>query len=107
MMLKETQTSQEVVTSADVGRDGFSAQSEHEHEVVDNRSSKLPWTVKVLAVVLVSSIGFGSHWSSGVTGAMKATLKKVSKTSGAPRLICSNLNLSFRSCTLTIRNMPY
>jgi hypothetical protein len=25
-------------------------------------------------------IGFGGHWSSGVTGAMKSTLKKVSST---------------------------
>jgi hypothetical protein len=26
---------------------------------------------------LVTATGFGSHWSSGVTGAMKSTVKKV------------------------------
>lgn len=41
------------------------------------RSLRVPMTMKLLSVVLVSLIGFGSHWSSGVTGAMKSTLKKV------------------------------
>ncbi|KAF7192011.1 Major facilitator superfamily domain-containing protein 1 [Pseudocercospora fuligena] len=40
------------------------------------RSVHVPMHMKVTAVVLVSLIGFGSHWSSGVTGAMKSTLKK-------------------------------
>ncbi|EFX05292.1 major facilitator superfamily transporter [Grosmannia clavigera kw1407] len=40
------------------------------------RSLRVPMTMKLLSVVLVSLIGFGSHWSSGVTGAMKSTLKK-------------------------------
>lgn len=40
-------------------------------------SSNIPWSMKILSVVLVSLVGFGSHWSSGVTGAMKSTLKKV------------------------------
>lgn len=34
----------------------------------------LKW--KVVAILLVSAIGFGSRWSSGITGAMKSTLKK-------------------------------
>lgn len=42
------------------------------------RSMHVPIHMRILAVVLVSLIGFGSHWSSGVTGAMKSTLKKVS-----------------------------
>jgi len=38
---------------------------------------KIPLRLKIIAVLLVSAIGFGAHWSSGVTGAMKSTLKKV------------------------------
>lgn len=76
MAVAETKGPQGIVTSAASADDGPSAQ--HEQQVVDNRSSKIPWTMKVLAVFLVSSIGFGSHWSSGVTGAMKVTLKKAS-----------------------------
>lgn len=41
------------------------------------RSVQVPLRMKIAAVLLVSLIGFGSHWSSGVTGAMKSTLKKV------------------------------
>jgi hypothetical protein len=37
----------------------------------------IPLRIKIAAVLLVSAIGFGAHWSSGVTGAMKSTLKKV------------------------------
>ncbi|KXJ87283.1 MFS transporter [Microdochium bolleyi] len=36
----------------------------------------IPLLWKIAAVVLVSSIRFGSSWSSGITGAMKTTLKK-------------------------------
>lgn len=36
-----------------------------------------PLSAKLFAVALIASISFGSHWSSGVTGAMKSTLKKV------------------------------
>lgn len=31
---------------------------------------------KFLAVILISCISFGSSWSSGITGALKSTLKK-------------------------------
>ena len=37
----------------------------------------VPLSYKILSILLVSGIGFGSHWSSGVTGAMKSTIKKV------------------------------
>lgn len=37
----------------------------------------IPMRLKIIAVLLISAIGFGGHWSSGVTGAMKSTLKKV------------------------------
>ncbi len=36
-----------------------------------------PLLAKLVAVLLISCISFGSHWSSGVTGAMKSTIKKV------------------------------
>jgi hypothetical protein len=42
----------------------------------------IPLRLKITAVLLVSAIGFGAHWSSGVTGAMKSTLKKVYLTFG-------------------------
>lgn len=41
------------------------------------RSTLVPVKMKLLSILLVTAIGFGSHWSSGVTGAMKSTLKKV------------------------------
>lgn len=41
---------------------------------------QVPLSFKILSVALVAGIGFGSHWSSGVTGAMKSTLKKVGTT---------------------------
>lgn len=78
MSVEETKTAQGVVTATTStdSDDNLSTPAQHDQPPVDNRSSHVPWTMKVLAVVLVSSIGFGSHWSSGVTGAMKATLKK-------------------------------
>ncbi|KAJ5218548.1 uncharacterized protein N7498_000647 [Penicillium cinerascens] len=35
-----------------------------------------PLAAKLFAVALIACISFGSHWSSGVTGAMKSTIKK-------------------------------
>jgi hypothetical protein len=37
----------------------------------------IPLNMKIISVIIVSMIGFGGHWSSGVTGALKSTLKKV------------------------------
>ncbi|KUI72558.1 Major facilitator superfamily domain-containing protein 1 [Cytospora mali] len=68
----EKKTAGEAVAPVHVNSDGASAQNQS----VDTRSSKIPWSVKIIAVCLVSMIGFGSHWSTGVTGAMKKTLKK-------------------------------
>lgn len=44
----------------------------------DDGKTAIPLNMKILSVVVVSLIGFGGHWSSGVTGALKSTLKKVS-----------------------------
>lgn len=48
----------------------------------------IPLKMKIISVVIVSMIGFGGHWSSGVTGALKSTLKKVSLTSIKPPVTC-------------------
>lgn len=48
-------------TSSDLGRDGL---------------QPVPLSWKLASVVLVTAIGFGSQWSSGITGAMKSTMKK-------------------------------
>ncbi|GLA10825.1 hypothetical protein AnigIFM62618_000422 [Aspergillus niger] len=49
-----------------------------DNTVVDNADGKRPppLLAKLIAVFVISCISFGSHWSSGVTGAMKSTLKK-------------------------------
>jgi hypothetical protein len=61
-------------------------------------------SMKLISILLVSAIGFGSHWSSGVTGAMKSTLKKVRKYDSA-----KPPNGADRSsnCTSTINSMLY
>ncbi|OAA65304.1 Major facilitator superfamily domain, general substrate transporter [Niveomyces insectorum RCEF 264] len=42
----------------------------------EDKKGAIPLSMKILSVVVVSMIGFGGHWSSGVTGALKSTLKK-------------------------------
>lgn len=37
----------------------------------------VPLSFKIASILLVSMIGFGGNWSSGITGAMKTKLKKV------------------------------
>ncbi|THZ12251.1 major facilitator superfamily transporter [Aureobasidium pullulans] len=41
-----------------------------------NTLPPVPLQMKLLSVLLVSCIGFGSQWSSGVSSAMKSTMKK-------------------------------
>lgn len=48
-------------------------------EVSDLAASKLqpvPLSWKLMSIVMVTAIGFGSHWSSSITSAMKTTVKK-------------------------------
>lgn len=54
-----------------------SDQSDNDNE--DHGKKPVPLSMKILSVVIVSMIGFGGHWSSGVTGALKSTLKKASR----------------------------
>ena len=42
-----------------------------------NTLPPVPLKIKLLSVLLVSCIGFGSQWSGGVSSAMKSTIKKV------------------------------
>ncbi|RFN43185.1 hypothetical protein FIE12Z_12587 [Fusarium flagelliforme] len=56
----------------DVTNVAASDQSDNE----DHGKKPVPTSMKILSVVIVSMIGFGGHWSSGVTGALKSTLKK-------------------------------
>ncbi|PSR79061.1 MFS transporter [Coniella lustricola] len=72
-MLEKTQTPQEGIVAVDSHSDGVPSQ---EGGKQDTRSSSIPWSMKICSVILISLIGFGSHWSSGVTSAMKSTLKK-------------------------------
>ncbi|GMF72349.1 unnamed protein product [Aspergillus oryzae] len=50
-----------------------------DQQTEDNGDGKQPppLIAKLIAVLLISCISFGSSWSSGVTGAMKSTIKKV------------------------------
>lgn len=43
----------------------------------DGRTSTVPWSMKIISVLLITAVGFGGKWSGGVTGAMKSTLKRV------------------------------
>lgn len=54
-----------------------SDQSDNGNIGEDHGKKPVPLSMKILSVVIVSMIGFGGHWSSGVTGALKSTLKKV------------------------------
>ncbi|KAJ0269959.1 hypothetical protein Brms1b_012227 [Colletotrichum noveboracense] len=42
----------------------------------DTRKTQVPWTWKFASIAMVTAIGFGSQWSSGISGAMKSTIKK-------------------------------
>lgn len=50
----------------------------------ERTTALVPLRMKLISILLVTAVGFGSHWSSGVTGAMKSTLKKVTFTNPYP-----------------------
>jgi hypothetical protein len=66
------------------------------------RSTLVPVKMKLISILLVTAIGFGSHWSSGVTGAMKSTLKKVHEYNTAKSPIGADES---SNCTSTMRSM--
>lgn len=72
-----------MAASQDADRYGKKEPEDHVNEVPlppDSASTEekpnppLYW--KLIAVLLISCISFGSSWSSGITGALKSTLKK-------------------------------
>lgn len=98
-MDEESKTPAGVVITTDARSDETPVQND---DSVSTMSSKVPWSMKVIAVALVTAIGFGSHWASGVTGAMKSTLKTVSRP---PNLwFCNSNNFKFRSLTFPTHN---
>lgn len=52
-------------------------QSSNDSTSQDGPTSVVPLRMKLISILLVTAVGFGSRWSGGVTGAMKSTLKKV------------------------------
>jgi hypothetical protein len=59
-------------------QESSSANDDSETENETSSHVDAPLKFKILSILLVSAIGFGSSWSSGITGAMKTTLKKAS-----------------------------
>jgi hypothetical protein len=65
------------VVSEPAAEDKSTPSEESSDNDSDDGRSPPPLLAKLCAVILISCISFGSHWSSGVTGAMKSTIKKV------------------------------
>lgn len=53
-----------------------SASPDGDADSVNSSLRPVPLSWKLASIVLVTAIGFGSQWSSGITGAMKSTIKK-------------------------------
>lgn len=66
----ESKTGNEVVVDSVTSEDGTPSAS-------GQIAVPLKW--KLASIIMVSAIGFGSNWSSGITGAMKTTIKKQMK----------------------------
>ncbi|KAF4470245.1 hypothetical protein FALBO_2854 [Fusarium albosuccineum] len=61
------------VKSPEHGSANVAAVVERDDAVSEDLGKKpVPLNMKILSVVVVSMIGFGGHWSSGVTGALKS-----------------------------------
>ncbi|KAH8724118.1 major facilitator superfamily domain-containing protein [Phaeosphaeriaceae sp. PMI808] len=69
-----TNNKQDILVSANIEGDGGETSSGNASQV--GPQSSVPLKMKLISILLVTAVGFGSHWSSGVTGAMKSTLKK-------------------------------
>jgi hypothetical protein len=70
-----TKTAADVVTNSHP-EDVTSSAASDTHDS-DTGKKAAPLLAKLFTVFLISCISFGSHWSTGVTGAMKSTIKKV------------------------------
>lgn len=73
-----------MAASQDVDRYGKKEPEDHVNELppppdslsTEEEKPHPPLYWKFIAVLLISCISFGSSWSSGITGALKSTLKK-------------------------------
>lgn len=90
------------VEEAEKGPDVVVASSGSSAKSEGGRSTLVPVKMKLISILLVTAIGFGSHWSSGVTGAMKSTLKKVCRYDPKDR---QPQLTDDRNCTSTMPNM--
>lgn len=70
--LGEVEVKAEAAVTVDCDRTTDDSDAASAHSSL--RPAPLKW--KLAAIVLVTAIGFGSQWSSGITGAMKTTIKK-------------------------------
>lgn len=79
---------QEITDETTNSKDGYDKEAQTVVTTLDDSSVNssrdpantlppVPLQMKLLSVLLVSCIGFGSQWSSGVSSAMKSTMKKV------------------------------
>lgn len=87
---------QVVVVSSEASADGGSN---------SGQVSLVPLRMKLISILLVTAVGFGSHWSSGVTGAMKSTLKKVSGHSCIDKDQDETNGNQRSNCTSTMHSM--
>lgn len=78
-MEHDTKEKKEAFVSAVSSSDNDGHQSDIASNDGPSNGNDIPWQWKLASVILVSMIGFGSHWSSGITGAMKSTIKKEMK----------------------------
>ncbi|EAW25717.1 putative MFS transporter [Aspergillus fischeri NRRL 181] len=65
-----------VKSTMETKESAVSSPTQAEHDTAVDGKRPPPLLAKIFAVFLISCISFGSHWSSGVTGAMKSTIKK-------------------------------
>jgi hypothetical protein len=70
-----------VAVTAHDEKDAASATIQPQSDASSDSSTLTPAPLrwKIMAILLITAIGFGSHWSSGITGAMKSTIKKEMK----------------------------
>lgn len=98
---QQTSVSAEKEADIVVASSGSSVRSE------GGRSMLVPVKMKLISILLVSAIGFGSHWSSGVTGAMKSTLKKVRRHDSAKSPNTANKSSNCTSTTHSMRCLKH
>jgi hypothetical protein len=81
----EISTPKSVVSSEIMEKDGTTVSAESAStsdqeaaQVNDSSPGQIPVPLKwkLASIIMVSAIGFGSNWSSGITSAMKSTIKK-------------------------------